>query len=240
MMTTIPNFASNNKAPLMKIDGQAWLQVLRGITNSTNEHSVISGHIPLAGLGHSAAQLDYQHARAVASALVLANMNSIPLDWTARLSVGGTNLSYFIVKQLPVLPPKAFLEEAPVGHPWAILIVSRVLELTYTSYELGGFAADLGYNGPPFVWNGERRHCLKSELDAIFACMYGLDQDELEWILDAPEPSASFPGLKSKELKLYGEYRTKRYVLEAFAQLKVGRDPHLSAVEARLHPAQCD
>jgi len=239
-MGAVPGMGLNNKAPTLHVDGQAWLQVLRGITRSTDEHSVIGGHIPLAGLGNSAAQLDYQPARAVASALVLANMNSIPLDWTARLSVGGTNLSYFIVKQLPVLPPKAFLEEAPVGHPWAILIVSRVLELTYTSYELGGFAADLGYNGPPFVWNDERRHCLKSELDAIFACMYGLDQDELKWILDAPEPSASFPGLKSKELKLYGEYRTKRYVLKAFAQLKVGRDPHLSAVEARSHPPQWD
>ena len=240
IMGIVPGMGLNNKAPILNLDGRRWLNVIRGISRSTDERSVLAGNIPLAGLGHSAAQMDYQHAQAVASALVLGNMNSIPLDWTARLSVGGVNLSFFIVKQLPVLPPKAFLEEAPDGRTWAILIVPRVLELTYTSHELAGFAADLGYEGPPFVWDDERRHCLKCELDAIFACMYGLNQRELEWILDAPYPSASFPGLKSKEFKLYGEYRTKRHVLEAFAQLQSGRDTHLSAVEARLHPAQCD
>ena len=234
-MALIPKTAVNNKAPILKTDGAQWLQAIRGVTNSTNERTVLTGNIPMFGLGHSAAQIDYENSPAVVSALVLANMNSMPLDWAARLSVGGVNLSFFIVKQLPVLPPEAFLEESPEGNPWAILIIPRVLELSYTSYELAGFAADLGYEGQPFVWNDERRHCLKNELDAIFACMYGLDQSELEWILDAPAPSASFPGLKSREEKQFGEYRTKRYVLEAFRQLKAGRDPQLSTIEARVH-----
>lgn len=234
-MAVIPGLAASNKAPILNIDETKWLQALPGIVRSTDQRTVLSVGLPFSGLANSAVQFDYQDVRAMASALVLANMNSLPFDWAARLSVGGVNLNFFIVKQLPVLPPNVFLEKSPLGQPWVLLIMPRVLELTYTSYEMGDFAADLGYKGVPFVWNDERRHCLKNELDAIFACMYGLDRTELEWILDAPEPSASFPGLKSKEFRLYGEYRTKRYVLDAFSQLGAGHDPHLSAVEAQVH-----
>lgn len=67
---------------------------------------------------------------------------------------------------------------------------------------------DLGYDGPPFRWDENRRHRLKCELDAIYTHMYRLDRSDLEHILDAPHPSASFPTLKRNELKQFGEYRT--------------------------------
>ena len=41
---------------------------------------------------------------------------------------------------------------------YAELVVPRVLELTYTAHDLQGFAQDLGYDGPPFPWDEERRH----------------------------------------------------------------------------------
>ena len=136
-------------------------------------------------------------------------------------------MSFFIVKQLPVLPPEAYLEQARPGVAWAELVVPRVLELTYTAHDLQGFAQDLGYDGPPFTWNEERRYWLKCELDAIFAHMYQLDRSDLEWILDAPAPSSSFPGLKRNEMREFGEYRTQRYVLQAYDQLARGELPNL-------------
>ena len=205
-----------------------WLQVLRDTTNATNEQTVIAGTSSIVGLGHTAQLVDYTEARAIASSLVLANMNSLPLDWTARLSVGGTHLSFFIIKQLPILPPESYLEEVSLGLKYVELVVPRVLELTYTSYELEPFARDLGYEGPPFIWDDERRHHLKSELDAIYAHMYRLEREELEWILDAPYPSASFPILKRNECKEFNEYRTKRYVLAAYDQMARGELPDLS------------
>ena len=42
------------------------------------------------------------------SALLTANLNSFALDFVARTAVGGTDLSFFIIKQLPLLPPEAF------------------------------------------------------------------------------------------------------------------------------------
>ena len=217
----------SNKAPLLNVDHGAWLQALRGITTATNERTLITSGLSSGGVGNSAPVVDYDTVPAVAAALVVANMNSIPLDWAARFSVGGVNMNFFIVKQLPVLPPEAYLEVARCGGSWVELVVPRVLELTYTGHELGGFALDLGYlEERPFPWDHSRRHRLQSELDAIFAHMYRLDRTEVEWILDAPDPSSSFPSLKQHEMREFGEYRTQRYVLEAFDQLTKGESPH--------------
>ena len=223
----IPRVAMSNSDPLLQIEYSHWLQAFRGITNATNERTVVSDSVPPGGVGNSAPIMTYEHSQAIASALVLANLNSLPLDWAARLSVGGVNMNFFIVKQLPVLPPEAYLEETPQGFKWVELVVPRVLELTYTAYDLEPFARDLGYDGSPFVWDEDRRHRLRCELDAIFAHMYQLERIDLEWILDAQEPSQSFPGLKRSELREYGEFRTQRYVLQAYDQLARGELPDL-------------
>ncbi len=136
-------------------------------------------------------------------------------------------MNFFIVKQLPVLPPETYLEDAVMDLKYVELVVPRVLELTYTAHNLEGFARDLGYQGPPFTWDDERRHHLQSELDAIFSHMYRLDRADVEWILDAPPPSSSFPALKRNEIDKFGEYRTQRYVLHAYDQLARGELPNL-------------
>jgi hypothetical protein len=85
-----------------------------------------------------------------------------------------------------------------------------------------------GYSGcplPPFKWDEERRAVLKAELDAIYAKFYGLTTDELRYILDPQDvygpdfPGETFRVLKEKENRLYGEYRTKRLVMEAWGKL---------------------
>jgi len=164
------------------------------------------------------------------AALLLAMLDSLVVDFAARSSVGGTDLSFFILKQLPVVARNQFDAEAPAGITYAELVIPRVLELTYTAWDLEPFARDLGYDGDPFPWDEDRRHRLKCELDAIFAHLYHLDREDLEWILDVPYPSASFPGLKRNELKQFGEYRTQRYVLHAYDRLAHGKLPDLEGV----------
>jgi uncharacterized protein (DUF433 family) len=78
---------------------------------------------------------------------------------------------------------------------------------------------------PPFKWDEERRAELKAELDAIYAQLYGLSTKDLRYILDPQEVyGAEFPGetfrvLKEKEMRQYGEYRTRRLILEAWERL---------------------
>lgn len=224
--------AVSNKAPLLEIDYANWLQTFRNITNSTNQRTSLTGSVPRSGVGHSASVIDYARSRAIASALVLANMNSLPLDWAARFSVGGVNMNFYIIKQLPILPPEAYLERVRPGLPTYVeMIIPQVLELTYTADDLEGFARDVGYHGPPFLWDEQHRHRLQSELDAIYAHMYGLDRSDMEWILDAQPPSSSFSGLKRKELAEFDEYRTQRYVLSAYDQIASGEMPNLTEKE---------
>ena len=91
-----------------------------------------------------------------------------------------------------------------------------------TSRALAPFAADLGHNGPPFAWDEPRRAELRADLDAFYARAYGLTRDELRYILYPADvrgpgyPSETFRVLKDKEMRLYGEYRTRRLVLAAW------------------------
>ncbi len=128
-------------------------------------------------------------------------------------------MTFFIVKQLPILPPSAY-SEADLGF-----IVPRVLELTYTSHSMAPFARDLGFEGPPFVWDEDRRAQLRAELDAWYALAYGLNRDELRYVLDpkdvmgADYPSETFRVLQKNEIAQFGEYRTQRLVLAAYDAL---------------------
>ncbi len=78
------------------------------------------------------------------------------------------------------------------------------------------------YDLSPFIWNDERRARIRAELDARIARLYGLTRDELRYILDPADvygpdfPGETFRVLKEKEIKQFGEYRTRRLVLEAW------------------------
>jgi hypothetical protein len=197
-----------------------WLMGWRGVTNATNERTVIATVFPRVGVGNSAPLLVAQRAEPALLAALLANLSSLVLDFHARHKIGGSNLSLFILEQLAVLPPSAYDSES-LGF-----IVPRVLELLYTSLSLSPFARDLGYDGRPFQWDTSRRAILRAELDAYFAFLYGLTRDELRYILDpadiygAAYPSETFRVLKNNEYRRYGEYRTRRLVLEAWDRLR--------------------
>ena len=77
-------------------------------------------------------------------------------------------------------------------------------------------------NQQPWIYNPERRAILQAELDAIFAHLYGLNTEDLVYILDPEDVcgkgciNETFRVLKDNELRQYGEYRTKCLVLEAW------------------------
>lgn len=198
-----------------------WLMGWRDITNATNERTVIAGVFPMVGVGHTVRVL-YLNCSPQHSAAFIGCLTSMSLDYIGRQVIGGTHLTVESLKQLPVLSPSEFM------HSDLTFITPRILELTYTSQSMRFWAEDLGYYGGPFAWSDNRRAQLRAELDAYFARKYGLSRDELRYVLDptdirgADYPSETFRGLKAKEIKLYGEYRTQRLVLAAFDKLTGG------------------
>lgn len=199
-----------------------WLMGWRDITNATNERTVIASVLPRSGVGDTLLLMFPRQNDPRLYACLLADQNSVVHDYIARQKIGGTHLKFHVKKQLVNLPPSAY-SLVDIDY-----IVSRVLELTYTSNELKPWAQELGYNGPVFGYDPTRRARLRAELDARYASIYGLNRDELRYILDPSTthgvgyPTETFRGLKSNELRDFGEYRTQRLVLEAWDKLERG------------------
>jgi hypothetical protein len=202
-----------------------WLMGWRAITSSHVLRTMIADVIPRVGVGHSMSLFFVNLDDCRLAVAFLGCLNSLVLDYVARLKVGGMNLNFFVIKQLPMLAPDAY-KEADLQF-----IVPRIIELTYTSYSLAPFAEDLGYRKGPFVWNEDRRALLRAELDAWYARAYGLTRDELRYVLDPSDvmgedyPSETFRVLKNNEIKKFGEYRTRRLVLAAWDRLAQAETP---------------
>jgi hypothetical protein len=201
---------------------RGWLMGWRDVTSAHVFRTAIASVVPRVGVGHTLPLFMTNHDAELAAAL-LANINSLVLDFIARVKVGGTHLTYGYLKQFPIIPPSRY-QKSDIAF-----IVTRVLELTYTAHDLSPWAKDLNYHGRPFAFNAERRAMLRAELDAYYAKLYGLTRDELRYILDPTDimgedyPSESFRVLKNKEQKEFCEYRTQRLVLEAWDKLESGK-----------------
>jgi hypothetical protein len=190
---------------------RGWLLGFRDITNTTNERTAIFSFLPSVGVGHTA-PLVFSALSSQQPACLQANLCSFSFDYAARQKIGGTHLSYGYLNQLPVIGPATYVETCAWNNAIALArwIERRVLELTYTAWDMQPFARDLGYDGPPFRWDPERRFEIRSELDAAFFHLYGINRDDVDYIIE------TFPIVRRKDEATYGEYRTKRVILEIY------------------------
>ena len=141
-----------------------------------------------------------------------ANLTSFSLDYAARQKIAGANLTYNYVTQWPVLTPQAYDRPLPWAPELSLYswIESRVLELSYTAYDLAAFAAYLGDDGPPFRWDEERRFAMRAELDAAFLHLYGIEREDVDYIME------TFPVVKKRDEQRYGTFRIKELILETY------------------------
>ena len=152
------------------------------------------------------------------AACFLANLNALVTDYCVRLKIASAKVGFFMLKQIPILPPDSYTESE------VEFIASRVAKLTRTHNTINKIWLT-DYPEYPFG-TAESRLEIRAELDALYAKKYGLNRLDLEYVLDpsAAEsldyPSETFSVLKREELKLYGEFRTRRLVLEAFDKLE--------------------
>ncbi len=214
----------NKMEQVMDQRSPKWLMGWRDITNTTNIRTVIASVFPRSAVGDTFLLMMPTSTKGSSLTLLLADQNSLVHDYCARQKVGGIHLKFFTKKQLPNLPIKLYPNKSK-GY-----IVELVKELTITSKSMNGWAEEIGGVSQIYTFSTRRAEII-AELDALYARLYGLNRKELMYILD-PEsvmgkdyPSQTFPGLKNKELREYGEYRTMRLVLEAWDRQE--RQPEL-------------
>ncbi|MEV0402999.1 N-6 DNA methylase [Actinoallomurus sp. NPDC050550] len=168
--------------------------------------------------------------------------NSFPYDYLLRNLISQPSIPQSTSEQIAV-PSQCMIDIADawlgdVAREW---IISRVYELTYTSYDLQDVSNEFG-GGWPFLWDWERRRLLRAELDAFFFHVYGIERDNAAYIME------TFPIVKRKDVAAFGSYRTKELILEVYdamhQAIRTGR-PYQTMLDpppgkGRRHPAPTD
>ncbi|MCC7542081.1 MAG: N-6 DNA methylase [Deltaproteobacteria bacterium] len=191
---------------------RGWQAGFRDVVNAVADARCVSAAIlPVAPVGHTITLLR-TGGGARTTALLLGVLNSFACDYAARQKISGSHLSAYIVRQLPAPPPQEFARSCvwDAGVSLGDWIIPRVVELSYTAWDIEQFARDCGFASSPFRYDDERRLVMRSELDSALAHAFRLSRSDCEYLLE------SFPVVRRSDERRYGEYRTKRLILECY------------------------
>ena len=203
-------------------DNNGYFLGFRDIARPTDARTAISSLVPLAGFGNTIPIL-LQDSEGTSSpalgaldaACLVANLNSFCIDFVVRQKVQGTHLNWYILEQLPVITNEEYNRVFGVKTARELL-EDHVLRLTYTAHDMAPFARDMGYDGPPFIWNAEERRHLRARLDALYFHLYGITREDAAYIMD------TFPIARRHDMKKFKKYRTKEMVLAYMNALAAG------------------
>ena len=201
-----------------KLDGRwdkSWFLGWRDICRATDERTVIGTLLPRVAVGNKIPLALADRPLSDVAGLQAA-LSSFCLDFVARQKLGGTTMNYFIFMQLAVPSPDGLrLPNLKLGRSVGAWIGTRVDLLN------------------AWVRDDVERAMIRSELDALMLHVYGIGREDAEHILE------SFPIVRAKDTKEFGEYRTKRLILERYDAMEAAiegdefyRSPFESEVSA--------
>jgi hypothetical protein len=159
--------------------------VFRDIARSTDERTFIATVIPDMPCGNvlGVLQSRLEHGWVLAGVL-----NSFCLDWTARNRIGGTHLNLYVIEELPLVVPSAL----PIQFRELVLALA-CSGINFAPLWLSGAQKGVAWKKRWAATPSERLR-VRVMCDALMALLYGVDFEELRWILrdvDAPEGSLS-------------------------------------------------
>ena len=165
----------------------------KDVTSPTNQRTMIAAMTPLVGVVNSA-PIILTDTSPVRQCCLLGNLNSFAYDFVMRQKISNVHLNFFIVEQVPTLPPDTYAKPCPWDRRTTLetWISQRVLKLTCTAEDMlpladacdftgGSFQAE--YGGRLNKWDEAERAELMAELDAAFFHLYGIARDDVEYIL---------------------------------------------------------
>ena len=211
-------------------DNREFNIAFRDIARPTDSRTSIASIVPGVGMANTLPLLIHDTApgydgdsrlsnfglfNASKMACLVANMNAFCLDFVARQKAQGTHLNWYTVEQLPIIAEETYDREFGVKTAREI-VRDHVLRLTYTANDMIPFARDMGYDGPPFIWNEEERRHLRARLDALYFHLYGLSRDDAGYVMD------TFPIVRREDMAAFGRYRTRELVLAYMNALEAG------------------
>ena len=229
---------------LLRRTAPRWFLGLRDVTNSTNERTVVGGVFPLSAVGNNLPVWTSSAPTAVVLPALFCTFACdfparLKMGGTHLNFFVARQIPTIAPQVLNQLAPWGGSDGSTMD--W---LLPYALELSYTTWDLASFATDCGYGGPPFQWDEERRFLIRCELDAAFFRLYLPADQEGSWrparatdgcpYDETPEQLAeltrhfpsprdavsyimdTFPIVRRKDEQTYGEYRTKRMILDIY------------------------
>jgi hypothetical protein len=195
------------------------------VASPTNARSLVAALVPPNTVcGHKVPTITFNHGDARDLLLWIGVSNSLCMDFLVRKKVALT-MSYTIMDSLPFPRPASSVGSADE-------IVKRVYSLCAVGNEMEQFREEaVGSGVVPMGTQIEEdpvcRDRLAADLDALVARhVFGLSRTEMLYVLDPDEvlgPDCgveTFRSLRDQEIRRFGEYRTRRLVLEAWDALE--------------------
>ena len=196
-----------------------WSAVIRDTANVNNWRTCFACIVPRVGIANTLNHLDFSgyDDQPKAAAFFIGAANSIVFDYVARNKIQSRHLNWYILDQLPV-PDERHYQREFGGLAADRLVSDHVLRLSYTASDLSPFARDLGFDGPPFVWDEDERRHLRARLDALYFHLYGItDEADIRYIL------STFPIVERKDRDAFGGvYLTAELIIWYFRALAAG------------------
>ncbi len=186
----------------------------KDITSPTNQRTMIAAAIPIcAATNHLVITLTDQPARR--ELCLLANLNSLSYDYITRQKIGGVTLNFFIVRQIPTLPPDIYDNRCPWDKKQTLekWISDRVLKLTCTADDMRPLAEATGFKEGVHKWKEPERAQLAREFDAAYFHLYGISRDDAAYIL------STFSGMVEDDSPTLTESSAASLILETFDTL---------------------
>jgi hypothetical protein len=117
-------------------------------------------------------------------------------------------LNFIVYEQLPIFLPST-------GDAVCAWDASSTVD---EWLELRDLELNIALESAGFAWTEERRALIRFELDAAFFHLHEVAREDADYILD------TFPIVQRKDIAGYGEYRTKRLILEVFDAMQKAID----------------
>ena len=187
----------------------------KDITSATNQRTMIAAAIPWCAVTNHFPLIETS-ATARREMCLLGNLNSFALDFAARQKIGAVTLNFFIVEQLPVLPPASYADRCPWDKTQTLesWVSERVLKLTCTANDMIPLAEAAGFTPQVHRWNPAERMELMAELDAAYFLLYGIDRDDARYIL------STFSGVTKEGESVIGPHSVIDLILDTYDELR--------------------
>lgn len=92
-----------------------WFLGWRDICRSTDERTLIASAVPRVAVGHTVPLAFCPGVMPLPITLFLATLKTVVADYVARQKVGGTHITYNLLKQFSILPPDQLLKGVPLA-----------------------------------------------------------------------------------------------------------------------------